>query len=93
MYPKRVITDGGPTFGNDFKQYVEYHYDSNLINKNDKETKESYELYMKNVLAKTKRKVQKTKYIYGSPNSPTSQSHIERAHNTQKSLRDRIKRH
>ena len=23
VYPKCVITDGGPTFGNDFKQYVE----------------------------------------------------------------------
>jgi len=30
VYPKRVITDGGPTFGNDFKQYVEYHYDRSL---------------------------------------------------------------
>ena len=44
VYPKRVITDGGPTFGNDFKQYVEYHYDRSLINKNYKETKENYEL-------------------------------------------------
>jgi len=30
VYPKRVITDSGPTFGNDFKQYVEYHYDRSL---------------------------------------------------------------
>ncbi len=80
VVPKRVITDGGPTFGRNFKNFVEYNYDRFEPESNQANIK-AYEDY------RAKRN-KRTKYIYGTPYSPTSQSHIERA---QKSLRDRIR--